>query len=234
MIRSKIHALIAAVIFIHGTSLSAQSEDLEDQELWVGAQFCYKPNKKWVFGLEQQLRRKDNFKTTDQYFTEANLKHYISKNMYLGLGGRYISKNDTKGKKTGYEKHVRLNADLGYKHKLDAFKFYYRVRLQGKNERNVSELEGDKTEHTLRFKASTLYAIKKWPLDPKVSAELFNDLGVPASVNQFRITIGTNYQAKHFGEFGLFYRFQRQVNRTPVLPTHIFGMRYKYTLKRKK
>ncbi len=234
MIKHKVPVLIAGIFLLHNISLSAQSAELEDQELWISTQFCFKPTKKWVFGIEQQLRRKDKYKTTDQYFTEINLKYYISKKMYLGLGARHISKNDTKGKKTGYESHVRLNADLGYKQKLEAFKFSYRARLQAKNERKVSEAEGDKTEYTLRFKISTLYNIKKWPFDPKVSAELFNELGVPASVNKFRITLGTNYQAKQLGEFGLFYRFERQVNNTPILSTSIVGLRYRYTLKPKK
>ena len=233
MIKSKI-PFISVLFLLAVGDIQAQTEDLSDNELWLSAKLNYKHNKKWNFGIEQQLRRKENYSVTDQYFTELSAKRYFFKKAYLGVAARYINDNDTKGKITGYEQHVRINADLGFKHKVNRFKFNYRIRFQGKNELNVSEAEGDTTNYTLRFKVSTLYNIKKWPLDPKVSVELFNGLGPNPEFIKYRFTAGTSYEFKKFGELCAFYRFEKGMNVPVIKTSHIIGIQYTYTLKRKK
>ena len=115
-----------------GTSGFAQSEDTDDLESWTSIGLKYKLNKKWSFGLEEQLRLDENISEVSKYFTELDAEYSISKSFDIGGGLRYIRNNDNKGNIQGYENHFRFHVDATYKHKINALSLKYRLRYQNK------------------------------------------------------------------------------------------------------
>ena len=213
-----------------------QTEGDKDWASWNTIGIDYKLNDKWSFGLEEQLRLKENISVVDNYFSQLSASYQIFKDFEIGAGIRYIRKNDNKGNVQGYENHFRFQFDANYKHKINNFKIGYRLRYQNKNEIGLSYDEGDYPNQNIRFKASIIYNFKKWSLDPKFSAEIFNRFqeGVDNGFNKYRLTLGTDYKIKNFGKIGAFYRFEKELNVDLPDVTNIIGMKYTYTIKSNK
>jgi len=217
------------------TAPGAQAQEgtyytVRDLELWTSAKFKYKMNKNWSLGVEQQFRFKDDASVVDKYFTEMDLKRDLGKHFSIGLGGRFIRNNDTQGKIQGFENHYRWNTDLGFTHDIHRFSMNYRLRYQAANEFRVE----DDSKKTMRFKIESTYNIKKWSLDPTVSVEIFNQLTNSEGFNKLRFTIGTEYKMKSFGEIGVFYRMEKELQGIYPKTTNIAGFTYQYTFKNKK
>ena len=91
------------------------------------------------------------------------------------------------------------------------------------------------TNQNIRFKTGLEYNIKKWKLDPKFSAEIFNHFeeGDENGFSKYRLTLGTDYKFKNFGKIALFYRIEKELNETIPKTTNIIGLKYTYTIKNK-
>ena len=216
-----------------GTSTQAQSGttyEVRDFETWSSVGLNYKVNKKLKLSLNEQLRLKDNSSTIDEYFTQVSAKYQLVKGLSFGLGLRFIKENDDQGKIQGYENHFRWNTDLEYKHEIKRFEMKYRVRYQNKKERDTEDLSSS----NFRIKAGTKYNIKDWKLDPTFSVELFNGISSEEGFNKIRLTLGTKYETKKIGDFGVFFRMQKDLIGTYPKTTNIAGFKYDYTFKRKK
>ena len=210
--------------------------EVRDFESWTKVGVNLKLNKNWEFGLEEQLRLKNNSSEVDAYFTEINAKYKMKSGLYLGGGFRFIKENDNEGKIQGYETHLRYNFDLGYKHSVDRLKLGYRVRYQSKSETEATAGLNGSPNNTLRFKIGGAYNIKGWKFDPKLSVEIFNRFaeGDEGGLSKFRATLGTSYDLKKWGELSAFYRIERELNPTYAdypKTTHIAGLSYVYTFK---
>jgi hypothetical protein len=237
--KQKVKHVLCFLIVLTVLGLDAFSQQgayvtVRDLEFWSSAELKYAVNKKWKLGLEEQLRLKSSASDVDQYFTEFNVKNKFSKSMFWGLGLRYIRENDTEGNVQGYEKHFRFNLDLGFKHEIKRFDMVYRLRYQNKNELGISREDGDIANKHMRLKISSSYNIKKWKLDPEISVEIFNELGKEKNFDKVRFTASTAYKIKKFGTIGVFYRMERELNKSYPKITHIPGIKYTYTLKRNK
>lgn len=233
------YSLILVLSFLFSSTANAQGngEDQDDFQTWFKAGIKYNINKTWGIGFESQLRLKENASIIDEYFGQLEVEYKVIKNVELGLGLRYIRNNDTKGKIQGYENHFRWNFDLSYKHKSGDFTFKHRLRYQNKNELQISSEEGDFAIQNIRFKSSIGYNIKKWKLDPKFSAELFNRFRKEDEngFSKYRLTLGTSYKLKHGrGKIDFFYRIERDLNETIPDTDHILGIGYVYTIKSSK
>ena len=228
--------VIIIMCFMQITQSFSQTDDTSDWAAWNTIGLNYKLNKKWSFSLEEQLRLKEDISEIDEYFTQLSAEYKIVKNFRLGGGLRYIRENDNQGNIQGYENYFRFNLDATYKHKLNRFSLGYRLRYQNKNELGVSSDEGDYANQNIRLKTSIKYNVKNWSLDPKFSAEIFNRFQEDNDnngFNKYRLTIGTDYDIKNFGEIGLFYRFEKDLNVDIPETTNIIGLKYTYTFKNK-
>lgn len=226
-------ALIVALLI--GASGYAQTEDTGDLESWMAVSLKYKPNKKWSFALEEQLRLDEDISEVSEYFTEVDAEYSISKSFDIGGGLRYVRENDNEGNIQGYENHLRFHVDASYKHKINAFTLQYRLRYQNKNELGVDTSEGDYAKQNIRFKTSIEYDFKKWKLDPKFAAEIFNHFEKEDDngFSKYRLTLGTDYKIKKLGKIGLFYRVEKELNVDLPETTRIIGFKYSYTIKNK-
>ncbi|WP_288956379.1 DUF2490 domain-containing protein [uncultured Polaribacter sp.] len=211
----------------------AQTKGETDLTLWNSITLDYELNKKWNLGLEGQFRFKENISVIDAYFTEFSGEYKLSKGFRIGAALRYIRENDNKGNIQGYENHFRFHLEAKYKHKIKDLKIGYRLRYQNKNELGVSYDEGDFVNQNLRFKTSLTYNFKKWSLDPKFAAEIFHRFqeGKDNGFNKYRLTFGTDYKIKNYGEIGVYYRFEKQLNVDFPDTTNIIGLKYTYSFK---
>lgn len=219
-----------SVLFISTT----YAQDTNGLASWNSIGIEYKLNKKLSLGLEQHLRLKDDLSEIDEYFTQFEGEYKLFKNFKLGTGFRYVRENDTEGNIQGYENHFRYHLDAKYKHKLNNFSFGYRLRYQNKNELGISTNDGDYAKQNIRFKTSLGYNIKKWPLDPGFSAEIFNRFEEGEDDNGFskyRLTFGTDFKIKKFGKIKLYYRVEKELNVDLPETTNIIGLKYTYTFK---
>lgn len=237
MIKNNLTLLICCVAVI-ATSTFATAQTgtyytVQDLEFWSSVEFKYKYSKKWSFSLEEQLRLRDNASNVDIYFTELGLNYKLNKHFNAGFNGRFIYDNDDVGKIQGYENHFRWNADLSYSHSAGDFDFDYRLRYQSKNELGISELDGDIPRNVFRFKYGVDYNFKSWKLDPEFSAEIFNEVQPDNEFDKIRFTLGTSYKTKNYGDFGAFFRMEKELTGLYPKTTNIVGLKYKYTLKRK-
>lgn len=233
--RSFLYVILLAI----PTSLIAQNGtyvEVRDLESWSTVQLNYKANKKWTFGLQEQLRLKDNSSTVSEYFTQIEAEYKMLSKLKIGAALRYIRENDDQGNVQGYENHFRFQVDATYKYKISGFNLSHRLRYQNKNELGIDELEGDYNKHTFRLKTGVQYKIKNWKFDPKASIEIFHrsEELEESNFNKFRFTIGTDYKIKGAGKIGLFYRIENQLNVSYPKTTNIIGFKYTYTLKSKK
>ena len=212
-----------------------ESDDNSDFEAWTSIGLDYELNKKWSFGLEEQLRLKTNASEIDKYFTQLEAKYQVFKNFDVGGGLRYIRNNDNQGNIQGYENFFRFQLDASYKQKINDFTLKYRLRYQNKNELGVAASEGDYANQNVRFKAAVGYNIKGWKLDPKFSAEIFNrfEKGEDNGFNKYRLTLGTDYKMKKLGKISLFFRMEKELNVDFPKTTNILGLKYVYTIKNK-
>lgn len=221
-------SIIATAVFFSYTAFAQEDNEVN---LWSSMGLKYKYDKNWEFGLSAHLRLKDNSKTIDKYFPELTVTRRLYKNLKLGVGFRYIRNNDTEGKIQGYENHFRFYTDLTYKNKINDFTLNYRIRYQNQNELGVSSADGDYALNRFRFKVGSKYNIKKWPLDPELSFELFNRFGedVSTDFDKYRITFGTSYKMKKYGKIKLFYRLEKNILDDDNTKTNIIGLKYTYS-----
>ena len=54
----------------------SQTGDNSDLQSWNTLGLEYEPNKKWSFGLEQQLRLDENISEISEYFTQLETKSF--------------------------------------------------------------------------------------------------------------------------------------------------------------
>ena len=235
-IKSYIHIYFKILLCIFFVNIGfTQSNEKADLEGWSSITLKYKHNKKLSFDLEEQLRLDENISETKKYFTQLSSTYSVFKNFDLAVGARFIRENDNEGKIQGYENHFRFHIDAEYKQKIDQFTLKYRLRYQNKNEMGISSSEGDTAISNFRLKTSIGYNIKKWKLDPKFAAEIFNrsEEGEESEFNKYRLTLSTDYDFKKLGSLGLFYRIEKELNQSYNEKTNIIGLKYTYTIKNK-
>lgn len=216
-------------------------EDFTDTELWTAVGFKYDLNKRFSFELEEQFRLKDNLSTFSQLFTEATLTYDPGKvewlkPLELSLGGRHITRNDTKGNQQGIEYFFRYNLDADYELDFDRFSVGYRFRFQSRNQLGISELDGDVPTNDIRHKVSFDYNIKNWKLDPKLTFELFsrNDDATTYDIARYRIRLGSDYSFVKRQDLSFALMYEKELNQ--VEPETLYGiiLKYNFDIKRKK
>lgn len=220
-------------------NFSVQAQDAgttivtSDFEGWASAGIKLKLHKKWTFELSEELRLRKNSTQIDQYFTNFQMGFAPIKFLEFGAGFRFMQFNDDENLGT-YTPHYRLHFDAAVKHKIKRFSFKYRFRYQFRNE--IGLTEEDDFKHRTRLKASVSYNIKKIPLEPKISVEIFNkfDKNDPLEFDKMRFVASLAYDLKKFGKIKLFYAVEPEITGNYPKTTGILGLGYTYTINIKK
>ena len=128
--------------------LAQSSNDLEG---WNAVQLKVRASEKISFSISEHLRYRNNVTTVSTYFTQVEGSYEVVKDFELGVGVRFIKKNDDVGKKQGIESHFRYQFDASFKHDIKKIDLYYRLRYQNRNELGFSEEEGDIVKEQLQL-----------------------------------------------------------------------------------
>ena len=230
-------SIFLTCFFISSNAFYSQETATKDFELWSSVGIAYSVNENFKIGLKEHLRLKENATTTDTYFTDLTLDYELFKNFEIGLGLRYITKNDNKGKKQGFENHFRYTIDLSYKYDINRITASHRIRYQNKNQLGLDEVEGDFVSQGVRIKSGLKYDFKNSPFAPSFSLEIFNKFTnndtfriSTYKTSKYRLTYGLSYKWDKIGKFKVFYR--RENNILEKLPKNIdiIGLNYVYSI----
>ena len=172
--------------------LSAQEQDFQ---IWSKVGVSHLLNKKLKLSVDQGFRLRENASLSDVLFTNVSLRNKLNKSWSLASGYRFI--NDYDNASQIDVKH-RLFADLNYQYKHKRWKFSNRLRYQ---------VQSSKT--TFRDKLSLSYNIRKTPLEPYTSYEVFYR---NQSLNKWRYTLGASYPFTKNIDVSLYYRLQQEFN----------------------
>jgi hypothetical protein len=218
------------VITAFSEQLRAQQTDFE---VWLKAGIKYEISDRWDLALEEQIRFDDDANALKNYHTELELKFKVDKLLDLILATRYITRNDNRGNRQGFEDHFRYQLGLGLKHDLGQFELKHRLLYQHRNEIGLSEDEGDVSRRYFRLRSGFTYKIKDWKYDPELNLEYFGAMNkAEAGIeNSIRFTIGTERKYKKVGEFGIYYRYETTLGTIVDEITHVLALKYTYTIK---
>ena len=151
------------------------TDDTTDLEGWSSVELRCKPNKRWVFSAEEQLRLKNDISEVDQYFTQLAVRYNVPWGFSLDGGYRWIRQNDTQGKIQGYESERRYHYSASCGHKIGRLSLSYRVRYQNREE--VDAADSEEPDRHLRFRTRVRYNVQDWQLDPALAVELYRSVG---------------------------------------------------------
>jgi hypothetical protein len=234
----KNNSLLLFLAVIAGFSNLILAQNSDDLEGWSAVQLDVRASKKMTFSVSEHLRYRNDITTVSTYFTQIETNYEVIKDFELGLGVRFIKKNDDVGKKQGIESHFRYQFDASFKHDINRIGLSYRLRYQNKNELGFSEDEGDIPKEQLRFQFGVGYKLLPISVVFKLKAEFFNtfvDKTVGNKIDRQRFTLSASRKFNRFGEIALFYRtqdnFNVEVKNTEVTVSKaILGFKYTYTL----
>ena len=204
-----------------------------DFESWMAAGIRLKIHKKWSVELSEGLRLEKNSTQIEQYFTNLAIGYAPFKFIEFGTSFRFSQYNEEEDE---YVPHYRINVDVAFKHKIKRFSFNYRLRYQFRNDLTKTSVDGDYLKHGFRLRAKATYNIKKIPLEPSFSVEMFNkyEKYTLATFDRLRFTAALAYDLKKYGKIKLFYSLEQEVFASYPKTTSIVGLGYLYTIKIKK
>ncbi len=216
--------IILLSILISAICLTSQGQQTEsDLQSWSSVQFRFKPAKKFKLVLEQDLRIGEDISIIDKYFTELGASYEILKNLELGGAFRYIRNHDYTGNIQGYENHMRYAFNLKYGMSFDRFKLGLKMQYQSQKETGKDAPSNVEATEKLRFKIGAKYNIPNWKLDPRLGIEFFNRFGNTDFLDQYRLSIGTQYSFSKHMALRLSYIYSRKMTLTPIFSRNIIG-----------
>lgn len=224
------------IVIVNTQTSSAQNSTsvvTSDLESWFSVGVRLKVHKKWSFELSEELRLERNSTQINQYFTNLAIGYAPFKFIEFGTAFRFSQYNE---EEDGYAPHYRINVDVAFKHKFQRFSFNYRLRYQFRNELGVTSVDGDYFKHDFRLRAKASYNVKKIPLEPSLSVEMFNQYEkyTLPFFDKLRFTAALAYDFKKYGKLKLFYSLEQEVFTSYPKTTSIVGLGYVYTIKIKK
>ena len=211
--------IIGLVLLVMTQGVAAQSTD---HELWTGASFGLKINKKWSASIEEQFRINQNISNLKQALTELGVKYKLGKHFALKGYYRFVGKPQKNNKN-------RLAIDLlaNYKLKSIPLRFSYRLRLQ-----NTVTANSGNTKKYIRNKFGLSYNLSKL-VDPFVSYELYYRRA-KSEFRVTRLTLGLDWRLNKRMSLTTYYRIQNYINVKNLRQRNIIGVMFAYSTSVKK
>jgi hypothetical protein len=230
--------VVVLIVFLFLSTNIIVAQNSKDLEGWSAVQLDVRASEKMSFSISEHLRYRNDITTVSTYFTQVETVYEVAKDFELGVGIRFIKKNDDVGKKQGIESHFRYQLDASFKHDINRIGLSYRLRYQNKNELGFSEDEGDIAKEQLRLLFGVDYKLLPVNVVFKLKAEFFNTFvnkTVGNKINRQRFTLSASRKFNRFGKIALFYRIQDdlhvEVKKTKITVSKaILGFKYTYSL----
>ena len=233
------NTLLLFFAFLLVSSNVILAQDSNDLEGWSAIQLNMRASQKLTFLVSEHLRYRNDITTVSTYFTQVETTYEVVKDFELGLGVRFIKKNDDVGNKQGIESHFRYQFDASFKHDINRIGLSYRLRYQNKNELGFSEDEGDIAKEQLRLQFGVDYKVRPIKIVFQLKAEFFNtfvEKTVGDKIDRQRFTLSASRKFDKLGKVTLFYRTQDDLNvelednTEGTVSKSIVGFKYTYTL----
>ena len=190
--------------------LIAQEQDFQQ---WSKIGLSYDFNKDLSVSLDQALRFRENASLADVTFSNLSLKYDLIKKWSVAIGYRYITDFDL-SQNTSISH--RIYTDINYSKKQKRWQIKNRFRYQYQEE-----------NFTLRDKIFLKYNIRKTPLEPFTTFELFFK---DSEFKKWRYTLGVSHPLLKEFDIDVFYRLQQSFNTNNPKQLHILGLGVEYKL----
>ena len=171
----------------------------------------YDFNKDLSVSLDQAFRFRENASLADVSFSNLSLKYDLIKKWSVAIGYRYITDFDL-SQNTSISH--RIYTDINYSKKKKRWRIKNRFRYQYQEE-----------NFTLRDKIFLRYNIRKTPLEPFTTFELFLK---DSEFKKWRYTLGVSHPFLKEFDIDAFYRLQQSFNTNNPKQLHILGLGMEY------
>ena len=190
--------------------LIAQEQDFQQ---WSKIGISYDFNKDISVSFDQAFRFRENASLADVTFSNLSLKYDLIKKWSVAIGYRYITDFDlSQNTSTSY----RIYTDINYSKKYKRWRIKNRFRYQYQEE-----------NFTLRDKIFLKYNIRRTPLEPFTTFELFFK---DSEFKKWRYTLGLSHPFLKEFDIDVFYRLQKSFNINNPKQLHILGLGIEYKI----
>jgi len=188
--------------------LIAQEQDFQQwSKIGISCDF----NKDLSISLDQAFRFRENASLADVTFSNLCLKYDLIKKWSVAIGYRYITDFDLS--QNTFNSH-RIYSDINYRKKKKRWLMKNRLRYQYQEE-----------NFTLRDKIFLKYNIRKTPLEPFTTFEVFFK---DSEFKKWRYTFGVSHPFLKEFDIDAFYRLQQSFNTNIPKQLHILGFAIEY------
>ncbi len=188
--------------------LIAQEQDFQQ---WSKIGVSYDFNKDLSVSLDQAIRFRENASLADVTFSNLSLKYDLIKKWSVAIGYRYYTDFDL-SQNTSISHRIYTDINYSKKHKRWRIKNRFRFQYQEEN-------------FTLRDKIFLKYNIRKTPLEPFTTFELFFK---DPEFKKWRYTFGVSHPFLKEFDLDAFYRLQQSFNTNNPKQLHILGLGMEY------
>ena len=190
--------------------LIAQEQDFQQ---WSKIGVSYDFNKDVSVSFDQAFRFRENASLADVTFSNLSLKYDLIKKWSVAIGYRYITDFDL-SQNTSISHRIYTDINYSKKHKLWRIKNRFRYQYQEEN-------------FTLRDKIFLKYNIRRTPLEPFTTFELFFK---DSEFKKWRYTLGVSHPFLKEFDIDVFYRLQKSFNINNPKQLHILGLAIEYKI----
>lgn len=224
----------------------SQAESRSDYNTWVSFNVEKGVAKNFSVGGRAEFRTQDHFSKTDYWILRilANYKALPWLKFTVGydfMGNKKYDKSNGVITLPPFYKDIhRVFLDVTGKYSTHQFTFTLRERyiyatdtpmyldyLDSTGKMQRWEYSPRKHSHLLRSKLKIAYGIKKTPLSPFISNELF----IGRIFEQSRTCVGTGIKLNDVNSVSIYYMWQYKGTSTPKLHNHVIGVDFTVTLK---
>lgn len=198
-------AFIFLSIFFAGFA-SAQSHSFE---LWTGLGASVDVSKRFSLDFEAEARFQQNSALLKQGNAELGARYSITKPVYVGMSYKFTEKY----RKNGYFPMHTVAAVVGYKKKIDDFRFSIQTKLNVTKNMYVKNGEGLQPEIVDKNKVKVAYSLSKH-IRPSLFVETYHPIEAGSRYHIATVKYGVNcgFEFKKKLGLDLGYIFRQEID----------------------
>ncbi len=210
------YSFIVFLLLAFTSSESMAQDVINDFQSRYSVGISAKLNKKWGVSLAPEVRFDENF-NTDRFLVDAKIKYKLWK--YVSLGATYrFDVNFRDVKETQYLNRFAVNTT--FHTKLEGFKPALRIQYSNYADDEIND------GNFMRYKFSLAYNIKDCKITPKLTTEIFHQLGDNSRLYKMRYGAVLDYKINKKNHISLGYKFDYY--NYEYRNKHIIELGYKY------
>lgn len=218
--------VIGFLLFINIHSLQAQQNDFGN---WTGIKLSKKLTSNLTASFEEEIRFRENLSQLNNFYSEAGIGYNINNAFKISTDYRFNQKQRIDH---SFSKRHRLNIALGFKQKIKAIEFNYKIKGQSEISDYYSSETGKITENILRHKFALNYDFTN-RISPTVATELFYPIN-PISknrCNKVRFIAGVEYAINEVNQIEINYLVDKERLTNNPQTNYIIQLGYRFKFK---